>query len=65
MSQRGLNIEDIENVFHIGITSDQNYYHRNGRSLRKIDSDSKAFIFYDETSNDNLLIKDFEEYNFN
>lgn len=58
MSQRGLNIDSIENVFHIGLTSRKNYIHRNGRSLRKIDSVSNSFILYDINSTDNELLND-------
>jgi len=65
ISHRGLNIEDIENVFHIGVTSKQIFYHRNGRSLRKPDSNPVSFLFYDELAADNPLIQDFDEYNFN
>lgn len=61
MSQRGINIPDIENVFHIGVTNEENFYHRNGRSLRKVDCISNCYMFYDINSIDNSILKDISE----
>jgi len=61
MSQRGINVEDIENVFHIGVTAEQNFYHRNGRALRRIDSDATCYIFYDTFDASNPILKNATE----
>lgn len=45
MCQRGLDIKDIDIIFHIGITGDTDFYHRNGRTLRKSGAEPLCFIF--------------------
>lgn len=65
MAQRGLDVKDIDIIFHIGITTDKIFYHRNGRTLRKYGATPLCFIFY-ESNNDNcLFLKNIDEKKFN
>jgi superfamily II DNA/RNA helicase len=52
MCQRGLDIKDIDIVFHVGVIGTTDFYHRNGRTLRKGDAKSICFLF----------VQDQEEY---
>lgn len=45
MCQRGLDIKDIDIVFHVGVTGKTEFYHRNGRTLRKSGASPLCFIF--------------------
>lgn len=45
MCQRGLDVKDIDIIFHVGITGETEFYHRNGRTLRKTGSAPLCFIF--------------------
>lgn len=65
MAQRGLDVKDIDIIFHIGITTENNFYHRNGRTLRHINASPLCFIFYESGSEKHDLVKNFEEKTFN
>lgn len=45
MCQRGLDVKDIDIIFHIGVTGDTDFYHRNGRTLRKSGAEPICFLF--------------------
>ena len=65
MAQRGLDVKDIDIIFHIGITQEKIFYHRNGRTLRKIGASPLCFIFYESGNENNIIVKDLEEKKFN
>ena len=64
MCQRGIDIKDIDIVFHVGVTNNDDFYHRNGRTLRKADSKPLCFIFVEENDLKNEIIKNYKEKRF-
>jgi len=65
MAQRGLDVKDIDIIFHIGLTQEKIFYHRNGRTLRRIGASPLCFIFYENGNENNILVKNLEEKKFN
>lgn len=64
MCQRGLDIKDIDIVFHIGTTNNYDFYHRNGRTLRRSGATPLCFIFTEEGDMSNELICSYKEKRF-
>lgn len=62
MAQRGLDVRDIDIIFHVGLTNPKTFYHRNGRTLRKIGASPLCFIFYDNENHE--LVKNVPEKQF-
>lgn len=64
MCQRGLDIKDIDIIFHIGMTNDYDFYHRNGRTLRRTGASPLCYIFVEENDMNNEIIKSYPEKRF-
>lgn len=65
MSQRGLDIKDIDIIFHIGVTNETDLYHRNGRTIRRESSNPLCYVFVEECDMNNPIVKNNNEEKFN